>query len=170
MIVESGSLHVEDVDKMVSRLREIGDRHDCTVQAIDADYVAGQAHLQQALRLADRARKRNEGIARSRDVELLLYIAATRQIDRAFELGLAAGENEVVVVIDSKQSGEAGGSEEQAAASVRSLLDPAPFESVAGDVATIESWFDITEQERSVADAKLEALVCERVALLVLDR
>lgn len=169
MIVESGQLQVDDVDETIDRLRAIGDQHGCTVQAIDADYVAGADHLEQALRFADRARERGEQIARSRAVELLLYVAATRQIDRAFELGLNTGANTVVVVIDAAPAA-AESDEPAAAADVRSLLDPVPFETVAGDEATLQSWFDITEPELAATDATLGALVCERTALLVLDR
>lgn len=106
-------------------------------------------------------------------MELLLYVAGTRQIDRAFELGLSEGQCRVVVVVDPLESDADAPPairENAASEAVRELLDPEPFEDVIGDSERITQWFDIAEAERAATDADLEALVVERVALLVVTR
>lgn len=166
-----GYADVEAVDDFVDSLATIAVEHDCTVQAVDARYVAGRTHLTRALELADRAIDRDVAIARDRSVELLLSVAATRQIERAFEIGVSAGQQSVVVLVDASSAAEdATSAEQQAATDVEALLEPAAFDDIVGDEARIREWFDIDDTEREVTTASLEALVCERVALLALER
>ncbi len=97
----TGTATVTDLDDAVADLDAVGDRHGCTLQAFDARAVAGPAHLRRAVTLADRARDRGEGIARDRAVEILLYAAGRRQIDRALAMGLDEGETPAVVVVSA---------------------------------------------------------------------
>ena len=80
---------VTDLDAFLDRLGAIGRDHGVTVQAFDARYVVGRDHLARAVALADRAIARDENIARERAVEILLYAAGRRQIDRALEMGVS---------------------------------------------------------------------------------
>lgn len=156
-----GRIEVDDLDALVATLGEIGDRHGTTVQAFDARYVAGRRHLERAVALADRAIERGENVARDRAVEILLYAAGRRQIDRALEMGLSAGENRAVVLVD-------GGDETEAIEELRGLVEPGA--TIGGDEAVIERFFEITDAEREATDASLEDLVCERVALLEVEK
>ncbi|MFC4986633.1 KEOPS complex subunit Cgi121 [Saliphagus infecundisoli] len=157
-------LSIDDLDRFVARLGEIGDTHGATIQAFDARYVAGEAHLRRAVELADRAIARKEAIARDRAVEILLYAAGRRQIDRALEMGVGEGECDAVVLID-------GGDEVGALADLRGLdAFVGDREAMGGDEATIERFFEITAAERAATDAVFEDLVRERVALLVVEK
>ncbi|WP_255192668.1 KEOPS complex subunit Cgi121 [Natronobeatus ordinarius] len=159
-----GRLEIEDLDALVSRLGEIGDRHDATIQAFDARYVADRRHLERAVELADRAIERGENVARDRAVEILLYAAGRRQIDRALEMGVSEGENRVVVLVD-------GGDEAGAVAALEALdgFDPGTtLEAL--DEERLCSFFEITDAERAATDASLAELVCERVALLDVEK
>jgi len=151
-----------DVESFVERLDAIGDAHGVTVQAFDARYVVSRQHLERAVELADRARDRGEAIARDRGVEILLYAAARRQINRALELGVDDGETPVVVLVD-------GGDEAAAADAVRATITPAD---TLGDydAALVREFFDIGMAELEATDLGLPSLVLERVALLVVDR
>ncbi|MFB6151075.1 MAG: KEOPS complex subunit Cgi121 [Haloarculaceae archaeon] len=91
---------VEDVDAFVERLRAVGEAHGVTVQGFDARYVVDRTHLERALAFADRAIDRGENVARDRAMELLLYAAGRRQINRALEMGVSAGECPAVVLVD----------------------------------------------------------------------
>ena len=165
MELVEGTATVDDVDAFVARLGEIGDAHDVTVQAFDARYVVGREHLERARALADRETERGEAIARDRAVEILLYAAGRRQINQAIEMGVDEGMTPAVVLVD----GEDAADESAAAEAVRELLDPA---ATLGefDRQRVLDFFDITETELDATDGTLADLVCERVALLVVER
>jgi KEOPS complex subunit Cgi121 len=188
----------EGVAAFVEVLDEVGTTHGCTVQAFDARYVVGRAHLERAVALADRARERGEAVARERAVEVLLYAAGRRQIDRALEMGVGAGENRVVVLVDADPdaSGERGGDavsdgsdgsgetdrdggvaaadghdadERATAAAIEALIEPA--ETLGEyDEHRVRAFFDITDAEVAATGAGLGALVAERVALLDIEK
>jgi KEOPS complex subunit Cgi121 len=173
---------IEDLDSFVAELDAIGEEFGCAVQAFDARYVAGSEHLANGVRLANRATERSETIARERSVEILLYVAGRRQINRAFEIGVSEGECEVVIVVDviggeapeSQPEADASGDgrdEREAINALSDLVKPADWKP--GDHADSEritDFYEITDAEREATDASLEELVCERVALLVVEQ
>lgn len=161
MRLVEGVTNIEDVDAFVTGLGEIEIEYDTTVQAFDARYVVDRTHLERALSLADRAIERGENVARERSIEILLYAAGRRQIDQALELGVSEGETESVVLID-------GGNEQGATDAVRAMLETE--REVESDEERIRSYFDIREAEIAVTDATLSDLVCERVALLDIEK
>ena len=140
-VVEIGSDRFADVGSFVDRLDSIGETHDVTVQAFDARYVVSRRHLERALELADRE----------------------REIDRALEMGVADGKTPLAVAV-------AGSGDERAAGdAVDGLLDS---EDTLGDFdeQRVRSFYDLGAAELDATDAGLEALVLERVALLVVER
>lgn len=152
-----------DVDAFVGELAQIGTTHDVTVQAFDARYVVSRRHLERAVELADRERSRGEAIARDRGIEITLYAAGRRQIDRAMTMGVSADQPAVVVLVDGP------GNEGAAAAAVLERLVP---DTTLGryDEPLVREFYDITATELEATEADLEALVLERVALLVVER
>jgi KEOPS complex subunit Cgi121 len=165
MKLVEGEATVADVDKFVERLSAIGTEHGVTVQAFDARYVVGREHLERAVDLADRAIERGEAIARDRAVEILLYAAGRRQINRAIEMGVDEGTTPAVVLTDGDDEAD----EAAAAATLGELLDPAETLDEF-DRQRVMDFFDITETEVAATDGTLADLVCERVALLVVER
>ena len=181
MELVEGTATLEAVDAFVARLGAIGDEHDVTVQAFDARYVVDREHLERAVELADRAFARDDAIARDRSVEILLYAAGRRQINRALAMGVDEGETPVVVVVhdsegeaeQSEASDSASGSEttrEQAGAdAVADLLDPAEtLESY--DDERVRGFFDVGDAELAATEGDLADLVRERVALLTVEK
>lgn len=158
---------IDDLDSFLDELDRIGEEFDCVVQAFDARYVVDPAQLERAVALADRAIERDEAIARERSVEVLLYAAGRRQINRAFEIGVTEGEQSVVVLVD-------GGNEEDERGAIEALsevVEPGDWEpGERADEGRIAEFYGITEAERAATDARLAELVCERVALLVVER
>lgn len=164
MRVLTGTTEIDDLDAFVAELGSVGDEHGCAIQAFDARYVAGPEQLERAVALANRATERGEAIARSRSVEILLYAAGRRQINRAFEIGIEEGGQEIVIVVDGKdESGAIGALSEHVESGDWEPGDRA-------DEGLIAEFYGITEAERTATDASLEELVCERVALLVVER
>ncbi|MFA9416199.1 KEOPS complex subunit Cgi121 [Natrinema sp. HArc-T2] len=161
-------LEIDDIDSFVADLGELGGRYDVTIQAFDARYVADRRHLERAVEFADRAIDRGENVARDRAVEILLYAAGRRQIDRALAMGVDDGETRAVVLID----GDADGDEVAALEAVETLdafVAREPTLEVQ-DSETLCDFFDVPDAEREATDASLSALVCERVALLEVEK
>lgn len=168
MEVVEGRATVTDLDSFVAALQAVGDEHDCVVQAFDARYVVDRRHLERAVELAARARGRGEAIADDPAVEVLVYAAGRRQINRALEVGVGEGEGPVVVVV-APRPGTDGADEAGAAAAVADLLEPA--ETLGDyDEGRVREFFDVSAAETAATDAGLQALVRERVALLAVER
>ena len=175
MRVVEGQARIEDLDDFLDRLGEIGHEFDCAIQAFDADYVVGGDHLRAAVERADRAFERDENVARERAVEILLYAAGRRQINRALRMGVGEGESDVVVVVHSPEDDSE--SAREAAEAVRDLLDSADgvgtTETASADRIDREAvldFFDVREAELAATDAELADLVRERVALLDVEK
>ncbi|WP_181692143.1 KEOPS complex subunit Cgi121 [Natronomonas sp. LN261] len=162
-IVDIGGDRFGSLEAFLERTGEIAATHGVTVQAFDARYVLSRRHLERAVEFADRARARGQAIARDRGVEIALYAAGRRQIDRAFEMGVSAGETPAVVLVDGP------GDEPAATEAIQALLSPA--ETLGNyDTDRVRTFYDIGAAELGATDAGLEALVAERVALLVVER
>jgi len=161
---------VDDVDRFVSWLRDVGTAHDCAVQAFDARYVADETHIETAVARANRAFERGENVARDRSVEMLLYAAGRRQIDQAVEMGVPEGEGVPMVVVVDPDT-EANSDESGAVQAIRERLDVddavLPGER---DEAVIREFFDIGDAEVEAAATDLSGLVRERVALLEVEK
>jgi KEOPS complex subunit Cgi121 len=77
-------------------------------------------------------------------------------------MGVSAGETPVVAVVD-------GGDEEAAAARLRDLFVP---RQTLGryDEDRVREFFDVSDAELATVDGDIESLVCERVALLNVEK
>ncbi|UPW01792.1 KEOPS complex subunit Cgi121 [Halorussus gelatinilyticus] len=179
MKLVEGSADIEDLDAFLGDIGHIGDEFDCAIQAFDADYVLGEDHLRTAVERADRAFERGENVARERAVEILLYAAGRRQIDRALRMGVGVGETDAVVVVHSPDGDDE--TERAAAEAVGDLLVPASASADAGadddplaadriDAEAVRDFFDVSETELAATDATLADLVRERVALLDVEK
>jgi len=175
MQVVEGTADIDDVGTFVETLSAIGDRHGVTVQAFDARYVVDRAHLELAVDLATRAHSRGDAIAEDFGVEILLYAAGRRQINRALTMGVSEGSCPVVaVVVDHERKDSHVGKIEQngieaAADDVREQLTAA---STLGDydAGRVRSFFDITDTELDATAGDLSDAVRERVALLTVEK
>jgi KEOPS complex subunit Cgi121 len=170
MRVVDGRAEIADLDSFLDRLGAIGDEYDCAVQAFDADLVVGEDHLRAAVEHADRAFDRGESVARDPAVEILLYAAGRRQINRALRMGVDEGDAPVAVVVHGLDDES---DEEAAAEAVRELLastdsDAASAERI--DREAVRDFFGISDAELSATDATLADLVRERVALLDVEK
>lgn len=172
MRVLQGRVHVGDdppeavpayeaVEDFVAALDEVG-ATETAVQAFDARYVAGKRHLETAVEHANRSMASGENVANDRAVEILCYAAGRRQISQALEMGVGAGTTPVLVVVD-------GPDEDAVAERVESLLGAGEAFGLS-DPERIATFFQVTDRESEATDASLQALVCERVALLDVEK
>lgn len=147
-------------DRALDSIEAIDAAHDGPVQALDARYLVGPEHVARAVELAERERAAGAAIARDPAVEILLYAAGRRQIDRALEMGLDSDAHDVAIVAP-----------DAAVETLRAAdwLDPGPvFAEI--DRERVRSYFDISDRELAATRGTLADLVLERVALLVVDR
>ncbi|WP_276273476.1 KEOPS complex subunit Cgi121 [Haloarcula litorea] len=166
MRVVEGQADVDDVGTFVERLDAVADDHGVVVQAFDARYVVDRRHLERAVELARRARDRDDAIADDFGVEILLYAAGRRQIDRALRMGVSGGECPVVAVVVGDGDEDA---ERAAAESVERLLTPGETLGES-DPERVRSFFDVTETELAATEGTLADAVRERVALLPVEK
>lgn len=166
MEVAEGMASIGDVDAFLDRLDRIAAAHDTTVQAFDARCIVDREHLARAVELATRAAERERMIARELRVEILLYAAGRRQINRAVELGVSEGECPVAVVVHGVTD---SANEADAATAVTNLVEPAETLGAFGE-GHIRDYFDVSDRELAATDADLSVLVTERVALLSVEK
>jgi len=168
-----GTVAIEDLDATLADLDAIADETGAVVQAFDADLVVSDAHLEAATRLAARAIARGEAVARDPGVEVLLYAAGRRQIDRALTLGVSEGEQRAVVLV-ADFGGVDGANRpvadlDAAAGAVEALTtegdDEAGF-----DAARVREYYGITDRELAATAGDVADVVRERVALLDVEK
>jgi len=168
MEVVEGRADIDDVGDFVTGLDAIGDAHGVTIQAFDARYVVDREHLARAVDLAARARERGDTIADDFGVEILLYAAGRRQINRALTMGVSEGECPVVAVVVGGET-EAQSDEAAAVADLRDRLTPA--ETLGEyDAERVRDFFDVSDTELAATEGTLADAVRERVALLPVEK
>lgn len=169
MNLVEGTARITDTEQFLSKLEDVSDSTECTVQAFDARYVVDRSHLERAVALADRAFAREEAVARDRGVEVLLYAAGRRQIDEAFEMGIKVGETPVVILVDHPDEDETA--ESSARKSIYALDSLDAHETVGEfDQERVKEFFNVTDVELAATDGGLEDVIHERVALLDVEK
>ena len=176
----AGTAAIDDLDAFLSALDGIAAETGAVVQAFDADLIVSAAHLREATRLAARAIARDDAVARDPGVEVMLYAAGSRQIDRAFALGVEEGRQRTVVLV--ADFGAVPGAErsdadlDTAAASVADLIasetDPGGIREFdpSFDAEGVREFYDIGDREMAATAGSLADIVRERVALLDVEK
>jgi tRNA threonylcarbamoyladenosine modification (KEOPS) complex Cgi121 subunit len=165
----SGFFTVDNVDDFVGRMALVDEEFGTVTQAFNAFRVAGLEHLVHASRLAIIANESGRGFADSLAIELICWVAAERQIYRAFEkMGVRCGRNALVIV-------SVGRSASQVKKAIMKIFrdnggnwDNSLMELKEEKVRELQRIFSITPEE--IAVAPLEKLVLERVSLLALAK
>jgi KEOPS complex subunit Cgi121 len=152
-----GKVSIDDVEEFLQKLNKISKEKNLTLQALDADKIAGEEHIRFAIGKAINSFRTGTAIANDLSKEIMLYAAGTRQIIRAVKLGIHKGENNIALVAvgDAKLSG---------------FDEIRPASVLAYDQSKKEALmkvFGITNEElEAVGEDKLPELVLERVALV----
>jgi len=175
-----GTVAVDDLDAFLARLDGIAADTGAVVQAFDADLVVSDIHLGAAARLAARAIARGEAVARDPGVEVLLYAAGRRQIDRALTLGVAEGDQRAVVLV--ADFGDVPGADrptadlDAAERAVEGLTTAdgrnadGPGDAADFDADRVREFYDVSDRELAATAGGLADVVRERVALLDVEK
>ena len=152
-----GVVSIDNVEGFLHKLNKIGKENNLTLQALDADKIAGEEHIRFAIEKAINSFKTGTNIANDLSKEIMLYAAGTRQINKAVKLGIHKGENNIVIVAVGK-------------AQLSGFDEIRPADVLAYNASKREQLmkaFGITKEElEAVGEEKLPELVLERVALV----
>lgn len=156
--------------EFLAAIRTVAKRTGSAVICIDADQVAGEAHVRAALFHAIRSFYiERTPVANSFEMETLLWTGATRQCTDATSFGIHPGRCRLFVVICP-----ASAVAEDALAQIVTFEtgDPSAWEDLGPEKRTrLRSLFGITaEEEATVGPDRFAELVTERVALLEVYR
>ena len=152
---------VEDPDRSLAAVRGIAEETGSRIVLFDAERMAGRAHVESALRHAVRSFERGDPIARSLEMEALLYAAGSRQTRIGRTFGLHEGRNRWYVAVSTPAEPAWGRLE----AIVSFVPDPGALDPA--HRSRLCALFGITPEELGVVgEERLVELVLERVALL----
>lgn len=167
----AGEVRVSNVDEFLSILKAIAYKYAVTIQAMDAGLIAGEEHISSALIKALRAVELSRNITSDLGLEILLYAAGKRQIERALAMGISEGEKEVALVILDISVAKKDLAVVAEEVKRKIGLKEMPVDELGcidnGKKANLKRFFNITDAElNAVGEQKLKMLVLERVALL----
>ncbi len=157
-----GTVFINNVDGFLHKIKKTGEEKNITIQALDADKIAGAEHIRFAVEKAINSFKNGTNIANDLAKEIMLYAAGTRQISRAMKIGIRSGKNNIALVaVDG--SGALSGLDE-----IFYEIEPKPvLEYGESKKEAMMDIFNITKEEiEAVRGEKIPELVLERVALV----
>lgn len=171
--IVAGNVSISDVDVFLSRLKAIAHKYAVTIQAMDAELIAGEEHIKSAVEKAIRALKRKRSITSDLGLEILLYASGRRQIERALGMGVTEGKKNVaIVIVDERGEKDLEVVAEEVKRKIG--IEEVPIRELESELdyegnkkERIKEFYNITEDEvNAVGEKKLKMLVLERVALL----
>ena len=167
--VVGGRASVSDVDEFLKKLAKVDEENRTISQAFDVSSIAGKEHLVHAARLALIAHATKSNFASSLNIELVCWVAAERQIARAFEkVGLHKGSKNLAILI----LGDSRARVRHALVNICRELgierDDGLLELAHEKIPKLLKVFSISKDELKIAP--IQKLVLERVALLALEK
>ena len=148
---------IDDVDGFLRKLRKTGEERNLSIQALDADKLAGEEHIRFAVEKAISSFNSGTNIANDLAKEIMLYAAGTRQIKRAVKLGIHIGKNNIVLVAVGETN----------LPSFNEIIPENVITYNESKKEAIMEIFGITDEEiEAVGEKKILELVLERVALV----
>lgn len=159
--------HVDDLPTFLKEMRSIGKKDHGTIICFNREMMAGRRHVEAALRFASRSFTSGEQIARSIEVEALLYAAGTRQTGLIGPFGIKKGENECYLCIIPPGSPAVDN-----LTTMVTMVDEENWEEMNQSKKDhLQEVFGITTAEiRVTGKDRLIDLILERVALLTINR
>lgn len=160
---------ISDVDLFLQKLLKFATTEQMVVQALNADAVYGKEHLLSAAEHALRSWAQGTNATNSIALEILLYAAGERQIQRAIrKMGVRTGKQSIAfILVDTKKQKRNQKtydySIEKLLRSFHLIYDDTVLE---GNSETLKH-FGITDQElRTVPKKKYSDLILEKIAMV----
>src|SRR3989304_7778555 len=153
-----GTIFIENLEEFLQKLKKISRERNLTLQALDADKIAGKEHIMFAVEKAMNSFRKGSNIAYDLAKEIMIYAAGTRQISRALRLGVHEGQNNIALV--------AVGDEEEISAAGEEFKEKEGCHNVEYNGSkknAVMEVFRITEEEiEAVGETRIPELVLER--------
>ncbi len=167
----------EDVEQVLRSMQE--NFPEISVQLVDLDRVAGSRYLFLAIFNALKSFRSKQPITRSLGMEILLYVAANRQIGEALKhVGVTSGTRRVAALAVGSSKDQTLG----CAAALRELLKAQDLDMLVDEwnserIGNVRSFFGIVDKEIKAIARKnedlsktVERLAIERSAMLTIKR
>lgn len=164
--IRSGVLMVTDPAELLAAVRQIAEKYSTRIVLFDQDRMAGRVHAEAALARAARSCREKRMIARSFEMEALLYAAGSRQCRVGRDFGVHKGENRCYICLcpEVPEAWDALGEH-------MTYTDEQELAISWKRRGVLMKLFSITEVELAiVGESRLGELVLERVALLEVNR
>lgn len=175
--VISATVYVSNVMSFVRSLQQVQAGCNVTIQALDADLVAGAEHILFAAEKAIRSWESGKPIANELGMEILLYASGKRQINKALDMGLHVGNNRVAFIIVSASPSLVEKAVQQVVALVEETGGITDAGGEGGNKSEIVGIFGYSEDKKErlqsffdITDLELEAAGAEKICDLVLER
>lgn len=153
-----GTVFIDNVEDFLRKLKRISEERKITIQALDADKLAGERHIRFAVEKALNSFRTGTNIANDLAKEIMIYASGTRQISKAMKFGVHKGENNIVLVAVGEGPDLSGFSE---------IMPKHVLEYNESKKEATMRAFNITKEEIEAAgEEKIPELVLERVALV----
>jgi tRNA threonylcarbamoyladenosine modification (KEOPS) complex Cgi121 subunit len=163
------AIKIDDVNKALKKVTAVDRTCGTTSQLFDASRIAGGNHLVHAARLALTARATEMNFASSLGIELVCWVAAERQIGKAFEkVGLRKGVTKIGVLTIGDSRANVKRAQLDILCELSAKREDNVLELSQDKLPVIMKIFSVSKPELEVAD--LQKLVLERVALLALEK
>ena len=165
--IRMAMIPVTDMGGFLAQLRAIMRTMKTTIVCFNADSMAGRRHVEAALTHAIRSFSCDTPIAKTLEMEALLYAAGTRQCAEASVMGIHEGENRAYICCIPPRPGIWA-----ALAPFLCFVDETETVMDPDHIARLLRFFSISDDELAAAGGKdrMQDLVIERVALLDANR
>ena len=158
---------IKDVDRFLQQLLSFSEEQQVVIQALDAEAVYGKDHLVSATEHALRAFKRGRNAMNSLALEILLYAAGERQIQKAItKMGVKKGKGQIAfVIIDIKKA--KGKTYDMVVDTLLQMFHFVRDDKVLEGTKDTLKRFGITQRElQTVPEQRYGDLILEKVALV----
>ena len=159
---------IKNIDGFVAELLSFSQQEHVILQALNADLIYGKDHVLSAVSHAQRAFKQHTNATNSLALEILLYAAGERQIQKAIaKMGVKQGKQSVVfVLVDTKKTLNRKAYD----AVVDRLLEAFHFtrndKVLEGNSTTLKRFGITTQELRTIPKQKYGDVILEKIAMV----
>lgn len=167
ILILGASGRIENVDAFVKQIQSFSKQKGIVVQAFDASVIYSNDHLLSATVHAKRAFEQGKRSTNSLALEILLYAAGERQIEKAIKkVGVKKGNRRIVFVLTSDLDNKNKIDESMGKCLLTVLGLQEDTQGLHGDRATLKR-FGISDQELdTIPENQYGDLILEKVALV----
>lgn len=169
ILIASGCFFTENLPAFLGALADFSKRRNVKIQGFDAHKVVDCDHLLFSVHRAQDAFAKGTHQAKDLGLETLRFSSGQRKIDKAFSMGLSAGENRSFFIFFGDDAAALQKAETVFRADFQ--ISDCPDLSLKEKKPFLTEQFGITEAELGVVgEERIKELVMERVALVDVTR